>query len=177
MAERSRIKDVITHPRSTLAILLMAGVAIAGCGNTKSADNTPVGKCGGHDYSKASGPLNPGETPRHVISVAEQDVLILHERALNVGGSIDLQRYDDNLNGNVNEVTASQDSMRLNFDRSTWMLDNPTVDHVDFSIKGNVAHVSKGSVICYDVDNQQLATNGTFGTLQQYTHETTGLDK
>lgn len=176
MSEKSRVKEIIMKPRTAAAILL-AGLAFTGCGVTKSADKIPVGACGSHDYSKAD-PTSADISTSQAVSIAQQDVLTLQRRALKVGGSIDLPRYGDNQSGDgtVKEVTASQDNLRLNFDRSSFP-DMPRVDHVDFPVHSGTTHVSEGAVTCYDSSDQQVVTNGTFTSLQQYVHQTASLDK
>jgi hypothetical protein len=168
MSEGLRIRDVITNPR-VIVTTLLASLAFAGCGVTKSSDKIPLGACGRHDYSHA-------ETPAHdkaqILATAKHDVLTLQHLALRVGGSIDLTRYGGNSGSNedVREVTASEDNLQLSFDRS-WFVDSPRVDHVDFPISGNEVFISEGTVMCYE-DNHQLVTNGTYTSLQDYVHQT-----
>lgn len=173
MAESLKVRDVIRNPRSTLAILLMAGAAIAGCGNTKSAEDNPLGVCGSNDYS-VGGTTFPESSK--VIETAKQDVLTLHARALRVGGSIDLPRYEGRTS--TTEITTSPDQLTLNFARTADKASSTdiAIDHINFPIKNKDPQISQGAVMCY-TDHGQLVTNGTFETLQQYVRQTESLDK
>ncbi|HEX5456653.1 MAG TPA: hypothetical protein VFW77_04820 [Candidatus Saccharimonadales bacterium] len=174
------VKNVITRPRSALAILLMAGTAIAGCGNTISASDRPVGACGSHEYSapeKYSKAVKKGYTEKQVLALAKRDVLILQHLALRVGGDIDLPRDESKSHkfgyvGDVTEITATPDNLRLNFNRNGG-INTTRVDHVDFPISGDSVDISEGSVMCYDnEDYKQLVTNGTYTALQSYVQQT-----
>lgn len=172
MSERNRIIETLKHPKTTAAILL-AGLAFAGCGVTKSADKIPVGPCGSHDYSEAK---TGGHNTAQVLATTKRDVLALQRLALRVGGSIDLPRYGDGTDSRtVKEVTATEDNLRLSFDRSSAPA-SPRVDHIDFPIVGKQVFVSPGTVTCY-ADNHQLVVNGTYTSLQDYVHQTEALSK
>jgi hypothetical protein len=166
MSERLHIKDVLTSPK-TAATILLSSLALAGCGNTKSADTNPLGTCGSNAYSEAASP-SPNLSPSQAVATAKQDVLTLQQRALRAGGTIDLPRYD-----HTTEIEASQDNLRLSFDRSDVF---EVADHINFVIKGPTSQISEGAVMCFAGDNN-LEVNGTFTTLQQYVNETASLDK
>ncbi len=169
MSESIGIIERLKHPKAAVAVLL-AGLAFAGCGNTKSADTNPLGTCGGLDYSVAETP-HPQETVPQALETARQDVLTLQARALKAGGSIDLPRYSGNV-VTTTEITASQDDLTLNFARDNgW---GTTVDHVKFPVKNGVPQIGEGAVMCFD-DNSDLTVNGTFATLRTYVHQTAEL--
>lgn len=163
MSEKLRL----TKPRSALAVFLMAGVAIAGCGgNTKSADKIPVGRCGSHDYSKPGGSLSPNISK--TLATAKADVLTLQQRALRAGGSIDLPRYDG-----TTEIQASPDDLELSFRRTSISY---VGDHIHFPIHNGNPKVAEGAIACFNASGD-LVSNGTFETLEEYVDQTAGLNK
>lgn len=170
MSEQISIIDRLKHPKTTVAILL-AGLAFAGCGNTKSADTNPLGTCGGFDYSAAEA-SHPSETVPQALATSRQDVLTLQSRTMKAGGSIDLPRYNGNIG--TTEITASKDDLTLSFARDNGV--GAAVDHVKFPIKNGVPQIGEGAVMCFD-DSGSLSVNGTFTTLQAYVHDTAALNK
>ncbi len=176
MSERLKALEKLKKPKSLVAVVL-ASTALAGCGNTMSADDWAVGECGSHDYRRAGASAVEGSV-KSIISTAKNNVLELQERALNSGGSIDLGRYPGPASGNegdVVEINASQDKLTLSFDRS-GAFTSPRVDHVDFPIEGDKAQISQGAVVCFNEDSQ-LVTTGTFDSLQEYVNQTAALGK
>lgn len=159
-------KNAMTRPRSKLAILLLAGTAIAGCGgNSISASDREFGKCGSNPYSKAG--FSPFVTKPEALTTATHNVRTLQLRALSNGGDIDIPDTPQST-----DVEASPNSLTLNFFRG----EGDKIDQVTFPIKGNVPKVSIGAVMCFDT-NTTYTVNGTFTSLEQYVEDTAHMDE
>lgn len=160
----------------TYAALILASVALAGCGDKISADDQILRPCGENDYSESA---SSDTTDRFMggdeaINNARKYALTLQHRALRNNGEISLPRYINSA-GDVVEIKATRDDLTLRFDNSQLMAD-PQVDHVRFPIKEKSADISQGAIMCFDGDGK-LTVNGTYESLEQYTLQTSSLDR
>lgn len=164
-----RLRAISRHRRKAFAAVL-CGLAIGGCGDSVVANKASVNPCGNKDYNRTSGEVISSTAP--LLSRARTDVLTLFTRAKNVGGSINLRRYAD-----ITEIATTPEELDLSFERPDNAL-IPSSDYyediVSFPIKDGSTSIAIGAIACYD-NHDQLTTNGTYQSLEQYVEETAAL--
>jgi len=163
-----RLKDRLSNHRKGMALIL-SGLAIAGCGDSLSANRAAVTTCNDKAYDVAAGQIDTN--PSSMLATASRHVIVLHRRAEQQNGSIDLSRYIG-----VTEITATPSELTLSFKRPNpegWPAPSSFVDEVHFPVEKDKAQIAAGAILCFTANG--LESNGTYATLQQYVHETAPL--
>ena len=171
-----RVREIANRHRKA-AGLVLAGLALAGCGSSVSANRAALTNCGDKTYNEAAGQI--GTSASSALATARRDVILLHKRAELAGGSINLSRYSS-----VTEITASPAELDLNFERGnthgySTLFGLAIFGHqhykdvVHFPIENAKTQIIAGAILCFTKNG--LETNGTDQALEQYVHETAAL--
>jgi hypothetical protein len=164
MVKDRLVGETFRKPVAALAAAL-SSLALGGCYlgpgiRVNGSAQHSIGGCGADGYNKAWGQQGVASLPK-LVATAQEDIVALQDRTLNVGGSIRLPS-DAAL-----ALKATHTTLRLGFARdvSKTTFETKTSDFVTFSVNPKGAEVSPGAIACY-TPNNDLYPNGTYGALQ-----------